>query len=60
MSSSAATTPAPPTTDETPVVTTTAPPPLEPADKERAEDLKNQANECFKSKFIFFLGNWTI
>ncbi|EDS32813.1 serine/threonine-protein phosphatase 5 [Culex quinquefasciatus] len=50
MSSSAATTPAPPTTDETPVVTTTAPPPLEPADKERAEDLKNQANECFKNK----------
>lgn len=27
-----------------------APPPLEPADKERAEELKNQANECFKNK----------
>lgn len=39
---------APTTTDGT--IPVSAPPPLEPADKERAEELKNQANECFKNK----------
>lgn len=39
-----------PTTDGTVPAPAAAASPLEPADKERAEELKNQANECFKNK----------